>query len=358
LGYRRCPRCGDGFPETSDYFYVRPGNGQAEYCLEGTGNGCHERYWRAVADRRREQQRIARDAYHARMRVPAEARRAQVRARRVRAVTAGLTLRDPRFSTEGRRFGVEIETGSTDRNAIVAALRAEGLAATMSHETRQGHWYVKMEHCGSELVSPPVSGEDGREQVRRACHALRTAGAMVNHACGLHVHHEVDGLSLDQFKRLFGLWHDYHGLIQQLVSPSRRSSSWCVPITREYVNTINAIQELTAEGVRRGINRGACYERYHSINVRAYPVHGTVEIRLHQGTHDANKIIAWTEFVQALIVAAGDPSSLSPPELMPDVHALLVELTSYGLSREQSAYLSRRAETLARGSRPRVPATA
>jgi hypothetical protein len=45
-------------------------------------------------------------------------------------------------------------------------------------------------------------------------------------------------------------------------------------------------------------------DRYRALNFNAYAKYGTVEVRQHQGTLNADKIINWIKFGQSVIAAA------------------------------------------------------
>jgi hypothetical protein len=45
-------------------------------------------------------------------------------------------------------------------------------------------------------------------------------------------------------------------------------------------------------------------DRYRALNFNAYAKYGTVEVRQHQGTLNADKIINWVKFGQSVIAAA------------------------------------------------------
>lgn len=199
-----------------------------------------------------------------------------------------------------RRFGVEFECGmprTVSRDDIRAALAAEGLTG----------WQIKGDGSlsipgmvGTEVVSPPLAGEDGEEQVRKAARALRGLGAVVNRTCGTHVHHDIADLTVEQIKRVARGWFNNQTIINGLVSPSRRGqggSSYCQPLAEDEVRRV---EQATRLEQIRSIPIG----RYRTMNLTSYGRHGTIEIRQHQGTLDAEKVISWLRFGQAIIDTA------------------------------------------------------
>lgn len=207
------------------------------------------------------------------------------RSRRVAGLAMGI----------GRTFGVELELifpSGHNRGTITAALEAEGVTG----------WRVKSDGSlsggnGWEVVSPVLSGEAGIEKVRTACRVLTRLGAKPNRSCGLHVHHGARDMTVAAAKALARTWSANQGIIDGLVSPSRRNggSYYCRPLTSSDLAAIESIRDL------RSLSR---LDRYRTLNLASYGRHGTVEIRQHQGTCDAEKVVSWIRFGQAMIDTA------------------------------------------------------
>jgi len=62
-------------------------------------------------------------------------------------------------------------------------------------------------------------------------------------------------------------------------------------------------QQHDAEDIASRLNGGGfrATSRYQSLNLDALERHGTVEVRLHQGTLNGVKAIAWSQFIAGLI---------------------------------------------------------
>ena len=303
--WRICPGCENNYPETSDYFYQRPGNGRFERC-----HSCRRRYY------------------------------AEYRARRRAADFV------PTRGT--RRFGVEIEfIGSCDR--VIEALRDADIACrweNYNHRTRR-HWKIVWDasvgSAGGELVSPPLRGDAGRQAVRAVCEALSAAGATVNRSCGLHVHHEVKDIDVRSFGRIFRLWYNSQDAINKMVAKSRRDNRHCLPLWDREVEMCEGLTSI----VRRYVRYHLGIDRYRAINAQSYPKYGTIEIRQHQGTCDAEKILAWVEFGQALINFARSEAEMLPYGLSPA--SLLGNLVEHAaLSAETAEFLNERVRLLNR----------
>jgi len=241
-----------------------------------------------------------------------------------------------------RKFGVEIEFIGAAMSRVAQELRNRGLGCDLpgySHRVLST-WKVvsdaSLPSGGGELVSPPLRGAAGLEQLRLACEALEAAGARVSRSCGLHVHHDVNGLNAPALGRLFRNWMDTQSATDQLVSASRRGTRWAAPLTHRDVERVESLRSTARDAVR---SHFAYVDRYRSLNVAAYPRYGTVEVRQHQGTISFTKIAAWVAYGQAQINAAVAGVTLASVT----AHDLLDTLAAHGLSADQVTYLKQRA---------------
>jgi hypothetical protein len=213
------------------------------------------------------------------------------------------------LNTRGRRFGVEIEFICTDGSfgepidpeIVVDELEAAGIVCHndgYSHQVQEDAWKIVSDSSvseGWELVSPPMYW-DQREQIETVCRVLDELGASVDASCGLHVHHEVRDLTLSAFKRFYSKWAEWQHHHDLLVSPSRCGGQWASPITEDNLEEVRCMRSLA--------DLGGCYiDRYRTLNITCYSNYGTVEIRQHQGSLNAKKILAWVAYGQAIIAS-------------------------------------------------------
>lgn len=248
---------------------------------------------------------------------------------------------------QGRRFGLEIEFVG-DPIRLEQEMRARGLECE-----RQGYNHRTMKiwkivpdatvRNGAELVSPPLRGEEGRRQVELASEALIAAGCKVDKRCGLHVHHEVTRLKVEDLRRFVTGWFNSRDAIDKLVAPSRRAGQnhYCRELSSYDVEFATRLSSMRRPDARISLRH---FDRYRSLNLASYPKYGTVEVRQHQGTIEAKKILAWVAFGQAFIAAAIAGRTLDEQ----NTPTLLDELRLHGsLSEETTTYLKRRAKLMA-----------
>lgn len=292
-----CGRCGQRKFQTDENYYARSGGGWLPWCRD-----CTRKYNR---DRRR-------------------------------------------IAEHGRRFGVEIECIVTDgewgepmdAEHIAAELREAGINAVYdgyTHEVFEDAWKIVSDSsvpAGWEVVSPPLTWAQ-RDQVKDVCRVMRNLGAEVDATCGLHVHHEVSDLPLTAFKRLYNLWNEHQPLTDLLTSQGRRNGQWSAHCPQSEIAVINELPNL-------GSIASAYCDRYRSLNITCYSSYGTVEVRQHQGSLNASKILAWVAYGQAMVEQAANPTRHGPEDSSIDA---LLDWLPFRRGRDRE-YLKARARAL------------
>ena len=258
-------------------------------------------------------------------------------------------------------FGFEFEIQGINPDRASYALSNSGIACD---RLRRGdsaeNW--KAVHDGSvpngaEVVSPILTAPRLNEAVK-VTKVLKDAGARVDSATGFHVH--IGGnifQSAGNLARFALNYYAVHHAIGALVSPSRLRNRYCAVLNR-------ADAERQAEVLANGAGRSYNGNRYTSLNLDALDKHGTVEIRLHQGTLNGVKAVAWAQFIEALITVSNNGAdftsneALNPwmprltystpaPVSVADCHTLLTLLTASGsLNASTADYLKNRAGKL------------
>lgn len=201
--------------------------------------------------------------------------------------------------TSNRKFGVEIEFKGLDRTDAERALRNAGINVHVegyNHNTRS-HWKIVSDgsvHGGWELVSPPLSGNAGIDEVRKAATVMVEAGAFVDRQCGLHVHVDANDLSAATIVNMTERYARHEGEINKLVPSFRHACSWA--------RSMNTVASTVRGYLNNNPTATACAiseqidSRYYKLNLEAYLRHGTVEFRQHSGTVDGTKIANWIVF--------------------------------------------------------------
>ena len=205
----------------------------------------------------------------------------------------------PRPILPVRIFGIEME-GS--------AARASGGRAGLERAFRNGGlrvgrdgWVVKTDGSVAapgpeweslEINSPKLSGQNGINELHTAMSIWSQAGARVNRSAGMHVHIDAHGLSDNDLVRLAQVWTLIEPrYIWGLVSPSRRNGRWSRGLN------VTDLETMISRGPRN-YNLGRP-----GLNYSALGRHGSVEIRVHNGTANFQKVRSWLIFNQKLFDA-------------------------------------------------------
>jgi hypothetical protein len=148
------------------------------------------------------------------------------------------------------------------------------------------------------------------ERLKRLCNALTALGATVNSSCGLHVHLDArDGAGRSIATRL----KNALPLLKRMIPKSRLDNSYC----RDDVST-----------------RG---QRYAKINRESLRKHRTIEVRMHSGTTQYEKIFNW---VRVLHTIARGEKRLSVKK----AENTLMALATLGMPNDLNAWVLSRVE--------------
>lgn len=147
-----------------------------------------------------------------------------------------------------------------------------------------------------ELRSPILKGPSGFKELRKVMNLLLDHGGYVTEEDGLHIHHDAPEFVRNQelVLALVESWYENNEHIYNLVHRDR-VDGWASPAWHEH--DVARLQE------------GSDYYNFgrKDLNINALRKHGSIEIRLHQGTLSFEEAEAWIRFGQAFInkIAAG-----------------------------------------------------
>ena len=214
-----------------------------------------------------------------------------------------------------RTFGLEVEMLSPiGSHELAQRLRDAGIDCwpeNYNHITRD-HWklvtdssirttYATRNFYPVELVSPPLSGNAGLEEVTIAMNIIEELGCTVNKSCGVHVHHHAADLNLNDFKALVYNYSKAELALDEVIPPSRRQDMniYCQSIRN--LLRFNEDKLENANSLNDIIQRFFNGDRYYKLNLTSYSKYSTVEFRHHSGSVEAAKITNWIVFTQLLV---------------------------------------------------------
>ena len=215
---------------------------------------------------------------------------------------------------EDRTYGVEIEITGTcefgsDLRGIASALSRAGISAVSARygspdQPERGKWKVLPDaSCGPEIVSPPLRGKGGLQEIGHVCQVLEGLGAEVSASCGLHVHHDAAGLSVRNMVAVSALYASHQRAINSILSPSRRDNTYCPGLGPHHVDR-QWQRRVAASRDPESAAQAMQSSRYSAVNWQALSRHGTVEFRQHHGTLDSREVRSWVLLTQGFIEVA------------------------------------------------------
>jgi hypothetical protein len=255
-----------------------------------------------------------------------------------------------------RYVSAEIEFNAMDRYGRYLS--------DLVHKRQHGHT-LKDASCGWEINTAPARGALYATHLLATCDMLEAARARLDKRCGLHVHVNVGGVETAgtrgrtntrdgepatflQLLTVALLWARVEKAILGMVSDSRLDNNYCQPLGDHFVNLVaRRARETYDVDVAQGDAVGACYAvaqhfteadarwvidyglygvtglaaddcrlqknpahdnafwkntaRTGALNLHSAFYHGTVEVRVHQGSLNYDKILNWTALCGLLV---------------------------------------------------------
>jgi hypothetical protein len=200
----------------------------------------------------------------------------------------------------GRGIGVEIEVSNQDSDSHYEIARERKWSSC-----DDGTSGVVVEY-----MSPILRESNYQKEIKNFCGKhLQNAG--INTACGLHVHIDCADVDWRELANVFRYFYKFERWFFDLMPRSRQSNHFCqrlpnLPTPKRKSDLVNFLYgRPSVRGIKRdkypSPNENGCVDRYFWINIHSYFYRRTLEIRLHSGTTNANKINRWIELLLVCI---------------------------------------------------------
>ena len=205
-----------------------------------------------------------------------------------------------------RQFGVEIEFIGVNPQVVADAINNAGIEAAFEgyHHSTRPYWKIVTDaslsqggHSAGEVVSPILKGETGARQLEKVLDAIDTVeGIRVDRSCGVHVHLDVNDLTVAQIQNTYSRYSDYESQIDLIMPMSRRgnSSRWCASVKSQKSTVIRKTRKSKSQLANTT-------GRYYKVNLQSLTRYGTMEFRQHSGTLNFTKVINWVSFLMAFV---------------------------------------------------------
>lgn len=226
---------------------------------------------------------------------------------------------ESRPSSEGRRWGLEVETHSRLSPEDIAKKMVDrglkvNLAAGRYFHSDGSAWDLKRDgSCGYELASPILSGEAGVFDAKLAVEKIReVCPTAVNSKCGIHVTVDVSDHSPEELKQLILAYLRAQECFYSRCNESRQDNQYAMrnsssPATLAHINSTNNLELIIA--------RASGGTRYRGLNLMRTRSKKIVEFRMLESSVAIRKVGAWIMTCVGFIdgVKAGKaPAGLEP----------------------------------------------
>lgn len=213
-----------------------------------------------------------------------------------------------------RAFGVEIECTYKDEEDIEAVADEIDDAIGIGGDG-------SIDGNGAEIRTPPASGKAAEAMMNELCASLNKHGCKVNKSCGLHVHIDAKdmGKAVNDDKKwqlVQNYWMFYIAMdtvIRSFLPNSRRKNSYCKKMEPVFeavkkADSYNKLYEIYNSGDSSLLDQKARSKgeykdptRYRGINLHTLWGEWHPEIRYHNGTTQAPRILHWA-YLHCLIM--------------------------------------------------------
>lgn len=218
-----------------------------------------------------------------------------------------------RATNFNQKFGIEIEFFGVNKIQLNREINNLGVACVIegyNHRTRS-HWKIITDSSISgsrgdscELVSPPIKGLQGIEELKKVCQALKSNRALINKTCGLHIHFDATDFNLQTWKNVYKNYIQFEDVIDSMMPRSRRGNSnyYCKSLLNKFSSKEEAFRKIDAARSVEQISKIVTgRKRYCKINAESFFRHGTIEFRQHSGTREFVKMENWLYLLHRLV---------------------------------------------------------
>lgn len=231
-----------------------------------------------------------------------------------------LKINDPTTSKKPKTpykkyIGVELEF-----NAVVAGMTVASLGRSLQDAGLARYLQVGTDpSCGFEVRV--LLEEEGFEvPLRKIMDHIKNLGFTAENNCGTHVHFDMRKRDVKKVYKNLALSQTF---LRKFMTKTRKHNRFC----RMNPHT-DFDEQLQKQIVRGGPGR------YYGINTLSYETHGTLEIRMHQGTLDADTLIPYIKTLLKIINYQGEVSK--------NVNTLKQARLQYGIETDLNAILAKR----------------
>jgi hypothetical protein len=172
-------------------------------------------------------------------------------------------------------IGIELEfnqINGVSQEAIANKLKDAGVARYINVTTDGS--------CGWE-VRVLLPEDNYIEPLTKIIKVIKDMGHLADHRCGAHVHFDMRNRDVKMvYENLFKT----QKFLRKFLTRNRKYNRFC------QMNKADTFDKQFSLG-----------DRYYALNVQSYSKHKTIEIRMHQGTLDAQELLPWIKILLRIV---------------------------------------------------------
>lgn len=195
------------------------------------------------------------------------------------------------------KFGIELETVVSNDNGddLYRVVAEKNLPYGFKSD---GSIEAGNDGRGREIYSNEILGYTKLDRsIKAMSKIMRHYEVKVNNSCGFHVHiSNKRFFNATNIKRIVHVWASLEDVLMTTQPKSRFNNGYCQRLLRDFIMRDQDLPRAKEALVNELGHR----DRYFTLNLRALEDHGTIECRLHSGTTDSIKIMAWVDLLLAI----------------------------------------------------------
>lgn len=195
------------------------------------------------------------------------------------------------------KYGIELETCVEPDKAQEMIIELERTGIPFRHGT-DGSIAPTSGNIGIEWRSEILTSTIVEPAVKDFITLARKFDVKVNESCGFHLHtsnkHFFQKTYLD---KVMFFWSSIEDVLFSTQPQTRYNNHYCQRKLKDYL--LHSFENIPVEKCKL-IEYAGYHDRYMALNIASLARHGTIEVRLHNGTLNSDKIIQWIKLITAI----------------------------------------------------------
>jgi len=221
------------------------------------------------------------------------------------------------------KYGIELETVMQrfEYDRVIEAIRGQNLPYIFTGDSSIS---TGNDEEGVEIIaSRPLHYTELERSMKALSKILIKHGVQVNQTTGFHVHMSNKRFfNSKNLKKIVFTFASIEDVLMATQPRSRYNNTYCQRLLSKYINDYGRELPKAKEALITELGRTG---RYYTLNLNAMQKHGTIECRLHAGTIDSTKVLAWVDLLEAIYTYS----------LTKYNHSNVLELFNMGISDEK-----------------------